>query len=233
MRLTRNIESAILAALLLVGCSDEQKEVSPTSEVVAPAPAAESAAETPRPVEENLGPIVERRIIEVTNIVTVTKTVLITNVINVAESSVERPQALSSRKTAPYIVTCEVMPDENLRRSLSDCGARVISVRPRARAIVEASEKTIEKLRKHNEFHVRVMDPFDKVGTGADGAVLIYPLSSIDEQAVSAAVEAMGAEPRTDRLEGRSVIRAKLTGSQVMELAARGDVRRIERDVEK
>src|SRR5574344_1462854 len=228
-----NVRNAIGLMLLVaaIGCSDkEQPEAAAPSS--APAVATNAPAENIAPVEPELGPVVARRIVTVTNLVTVTKTVLVTNVINVAESSLPAgsPAALSSRKTAPYFVSCDVLTDDKFRRELSDSGLRVISVTPCTRALVEASEKSVEKLRAKGTYAVRAMDALDKLGTGAEGDVLIYPLSVIDEKPIAEAVRALGGNPASDRVEGRCVIRAELSGADVMKLAARGDVRRIERN---
>jgi hypothetical protein len=199
------------------------------AEVPAEAPAAAPAA----PPAAARGPVVERRVVTVTNVVTVARTQLVTNVINVQSAPADggrEPARLSVRKTAPYVVFCDVAEGADLRRRLSDCGARVISVEPRSRAVVEADGAAVRRLRACGIFGVYAMDWTEKVGTAAEGDVAIYPLSLIDEKPVCEAVRALGATPAVGRVGGRAVIRARLTRADVVELAARGDVRRIERD---
>ena len=103
-------------------------------------------------------------------------------------------------------------------------------------ATIEAPDKVVEALTVGGVVDVRELKAADKVpadllSAKSAVAVKIVPLSSIDAAAVESAVAGLGGKP-----SGRSVssgcpaVRATVDGRVILELAGRGDVRRIERE---
>ena len=169
--------------------------------------------------------------VAVTNVVEVTREVVVTNTVTVTNVVVERKaeeRILSARKTAPYLVSVRGMTATQLRKLLVDSGARVIGCDPGAVALVEATDKMVGSLRGVADVAPRT--PEDKISADAGEKVRIVPLSSIDAAAVAKAVRDLGGEIVQVVTVGSPVVRAKLSYSAIRKLAARGDVRRIERD---
>lgn len=171
----------------------------------------------------------------VTNVVTVTREVVVTNrvtetvtVTNVVVERREPTRILSVRKTAPYAVAASALDDRRLRRLVSDSGARVISCENGAVAVVEASDRAVGVLKGVAD--VRELTAEDKIAVDAGAAVRIIPLSTIDAAEVTKAVRSVGGELVQVVTSGQPCIRAKVSYSGLRKLAARGDVRRIERD---
>ena len=187
----------------------------------------EEACTAAEKVPEGSGSGVSTNVVEVTRevVVTNTVTVTVTNVVEVAP-----PEApLSARRTAPYVVESDVLSGEKLRAAVSECGARFIDVKRVSSAVVEASTNAVEKLRGAGFFTVRKLGAAEKLGSvGTDGKVLVYPVSAIDATAVAEAVRACGAAPEEKLVEGRAAIAAELRYEDMLKLAERGDVRRIE-----
>ena len=169
--------------------------------------------------------------VTVTNVVT--ERVTVTNVVTEFRAPGRR---LSPRRTAPYAVTTRSLDASRLWKLLSDTGARVIECESGAVATVEAPDKVVEALTVGGVVDVRELKAADKVSADllsakSAVAVRIVPLSSIDAAAVESAVAGLGG-----KLSGRSVssgcpaVRATIDGRVILELAGRGDVRRIERE---
>jgi len=170
-------------------------------------------------------PVVCTNVVEVTRTVVVTNTVVVT-VTNVVEQTRER--ILSARKTAPYVVSSETLDAARLRRYLSDAGARVIDSSVGSVALVEASDKAVASL--GSVVCVQALSPEAKIAPDVGEFVSVTPLSSIDVTAVVKAVRLLGGEVTQVVTVGQPRIRARLSYSAIRKLAARGDVRRIERD---
>ena len=171
----------------------------------------------------------------VTNVVTVTREVTVTNVVekavtvtNVVVAKREPERILSARKTAPYVVSSKALAPDQLRKVLSDAGARVVSCEPGTVALVEARDKSVRALR--GVVRIAPLEPEDKVAADVGGNVRIVPLSSIDASAVAKAVRDLGGEIVQVVTIGSPVVRAKMSYPMVCKLAERGDVRFIERD---
>lgn len=172
------------------------------------------------------------RTVTVTNTVSVTQTVTVTNVV------VERhepPRALTVRRTAPYRVSAQNLGGAQLRQLLQGAGARVIACDSGAVAVVEAPDPVVAALRTGGVMCVQELQPADKAVPGTlEGssvrAVRIVPLSSIDVTAVVSAVRSLDGELVQAVASGSPAVRAKVSGAAVRALAARGDVRLIERD---
>jgi len=167
-----------------------------------------------------------------TNVVTVTKTVVVTNAVNLVRGG---SCARTPRKTAPYRVSSPNLQADQLRKLLSGAGARVLACDSGAVALVEAPDGIVSDLRTGGVVSVEELSPADKVDFGLTGgsapqAVRIQPLSVIDVSAVAGAVRALGGELVQVVAAGRPVVRAKLSGTTIGTLAERADVRRIERD---
>ena len=174
---------------------------------------------------------VERAAVTVTNVVTVTREVVVTNEVAVAVTNVvevRRERVLSGRRTAPYRVSAERLDEATLRRLVSDSGARAIECAGGAVALVEASERAVKALRA--VANVEAVSAEGKVAADAGEAVRVVPLSSIDAAAVARAVRELGGEVVQVVTVGRPLVRARISYTGVRKLAERGDVRRIERD---
>lgn len=171
--------------------------------------------------------------VTVTNVVEVTREVVVTNVVtvvttNAVEVKRETGRLLTARKTAPYVVSVKDLRAVQLRKILSDAAARIITCDPGAVALVEASDKTVGALR--GLVNVEPLQPEEKIAADAGADVRISPLSSIDSATVAQAVRELGGEIVQVVTVGRPVVRAKMSYAMIRKLAERGDVRRIERD---
>ena len=179
---------------------------------------------------------VERATVAVTNVVEVTREVVVTNTVTMAVTNVviekrEPERMLSGRRTAPYRVSAGKLDEAALRRVVSDAGARVIECEGGAVALVEASDKAVAALRR--VVNAEQLSAEGKVAVDAGECVRVLPLSSIDAAAVSAAIRALGGEIVQVVTVGCPVVRARISYSAIRKLAERGDVRRIERDDKK
>ena len=177
----------------------------------------------------------ENGAITVTNVIEVTREVVVTNTVmqelsvtNVVIENREKERVLSRRRTAPYRVSAGKLDELTLRKMVSNAGARVIECECGVVALVEASDKAVAALRR-----VANADPLPaegKIASDAGEDVKVFPLSSIDAAAVAAAIRELGGEIVQVTTVGRPVVRAKISYSAIRKLAERGDVRRIERD---
>ena len=181
------------------------------------------------------GPDVAGKPVAVTNVVEAVREVVVTNVVtetlvltNVVVERREPERILSARKTAPYVVSSRELDEARLRRLLSEAGARVIESGNGAVALVEATDRTVGALR--GAVSVSALSAEDKIAVDAGEKVRIVPTSSIDAAAVTAAVRADGGTVVQVTTVGSPVVRAVISYSGIRKLAARGDVRRIERD---
>ena len=171
----------------------------------------------------------------VTNVVTVTREVTVTNVVaktvtvtNVVVEKREPERILSARKTAPYVVSAKSLTPEQLLKLLSDTGVRVITCDSGAVALAEARDKAVGALR--GVVGISPLASEDKIAADMGTNVRIVPLSSIDAAAVAKAVRELGGEVVQVVTVGSPAVRAKMSYPLVCKLAERGDVRRIERD---
>ena len=174
-------------------------------------------------------------VISVTNVVEVTREIVVTNTVTreltVTNTVIVRKaeeRVLSGRKTAPYRVSAAGLDDVTLRKLVSESGARAIDCANGAVALVEASDGAVKTLRGVVE--VEAVSGEGKLATDAGEAVRIVPLSSIDAAAITRAVRELGGEIVQVVTVGSPAVRAKLSYSSIRKLAERGDVRRIERD---
>ena len=178
---------------------------------------------------------VEGAVVTVTNVVTVTREVVITNTVvretavtNVVIERREPERILSGRRTAPYRVSAGKLDEATLRRLVSDAGARVIVCEGGAVALVEASDKAASALRR--VANAEPLSAKGKIAVDAGESVRVVPLSTIDAAAVVAAIRDLGGEVVQVVTVGSPVVRARLSYVAIRKLAERGDVRRIERD---
>lgn len=178
---------------------------------------------------------VENAPVTVTNVVTVTREVVVTNTVvhemtvtNVVVEKREPERILSGRRTAPYRVSAGKLDEATLRRLIADAGARVIECEGGAVALVEASDKAASALRRVT--NAEPLSTEGKIAVDAGANVRVVPLSTIDAAAVVAAIRDLGGEVVQVVTVGRPVVRARLSYVAIRKLAERGDVRRIERD---
>ena len=144
-------------------------------------------------------------------------------------------QTPSARGTLPFLVFCAEPVTKAAREQVAACGARVVGVVPPRALLVEADEAALAKIASTATFAGACeLAPADKIGvagfTPADNAVSVtlVPLADADVPSVSNAVVALGGQV-LGTPSGR--VRARISPAQVPVLAARGDVRWIERYV--
>ena len=178
---------------------------------------------------------VEGAAVTVTNVVEVTREVVVTNTVtreltvtNVVTVKREAERVLSGRRTAPYRVSAGKLDEANLRKLVSEAGARTVACEGGAIALVEASDKAVKAMRAVVD--VEAIAPEGKIAVDAGENVRIVPLSSIDAAAVTRAVRELGGEVVQVVTVGNPAVRAKMSYTAIRKLAERGDVRRIERD---
>ena len=178
---------------------------------------------------------VENALVTVTNVVTVTREVVVTNTVvhemtvtNVVVEKREPERILSGRRTAPYRVSAGKLDEATLRRLIADAGARVIECEGGAVALVEASDKAASALRRVT--NAEPLSAEGKIAVDAGERVRVVPLSTIDAAAVVAAIRDLGGEVVQVVTVGRPIVRARLSYVAIRKLAERGDVRCIERD---
>lgn len=178
---------------------------------------------------------VENAPVTVTNVVEVTREVVVTNTVtreltvtNVVIEKREPVRVLSGRRTAPYRVSAGKLDESTLRKLISEAGARAITCESGAVALVEASDKAARAMRA--VLDVEALSPEGKIAVDAGANVRIVPLSSIDAAAVTRAVRELGGEIVQVVTVGSPAVRAKISYTAIRKLAERGDVRRIERD---
>ena len=201
----RRLEVLVLCALSVAGCGRE-----------------DSVASAKEPV--TVTNVVETvREVVVTN--TVTRELTVTNVVIERREPV---RVLSARRTAPYRVSAGKLDEAALRKLVSDAGARVIECEGGAVALVEASDKAVRALRR--VVSAEAVSAEGKVAADAGESVKVFPLSSIDAAAVTAAIRDLGGEVVQVVTVGTPVVRARLSYAAIRKLAERGDVRRMERD---
>ena len=177
----------------------------------------------------------ENSAITVTNVVEVTREVVVTNTVtreltvtNVVIEKREPVRSLSGRRTAPYRVSAGKLDAVTLRKLISEAGARTIECEGGAVALVEASDKAARAMRA--VLDVEALSAEGKIAVDAGANVRIVPLSSIDAAAVTRAVRDLGGEVVQVVTVGNPAVRAKISYTAIRKLAERGDVRRIERD---
>ena len=175
----------------------------------------------------------EPAVVTVTNVVEVTREVVVTNevtltVTNVVVERREPVRVLSGRRTAPYRVSAGKLDEATLRKLMSDSGARTITCEAGAVALVEASDKAVKAIRRVAD--IEPLSVEGKVAVDAGEDVQIVPLSSIDAAAVTQAIRELGGEVVQVVTVGAPMVRARLSYVAIRKLAERGDVRRIERD---
>jgi len=177
------------------------------------------------------------KVVTVTNVIESVCEVVVTNrvvvtVTNRVEVQCAPERVLSSRKTAPYAVSSQTLDAEGLRKVLSNAGARVIECGNGSVALVEASDKAVGAATMGGVVIARELTAADKIVSGADGDVRVMPVSTIDLRNVADAIRAEGGKVVQIFAVGKPSIRAKLAGEALRKIAVRGDVRRIERDVQ-
>lgn len=174
------------------------------------------------------------RPVAVTNVVTVTRTVVVTNEVYLTITNfVEAPAAtcLTSRRSAPYVVSTASFREKELGKFLRSAGARILECRPGARALVEAPPKVVEEMRRGGVVTVSPLLPEDKLLAAIPSAgsfkAIIVPTSSIDCAAVAEAVGKTGGTGIEVVAAGSPSVTAELPVDAVRAIASRGDVLKI------
>lgn len=152
------------------------------------------------------------------------------------------PPKASRRGTAAFILVSKERVTAEVRNRASACGARVSGVVPPYGLVVEADAQALAKLREDGSFvAAEALLAEDKMplslkrvlasAESTDVSVKIIPLIPDDTEEISNAVEAMGWNVADSTKTGRGFVRATVPADRVRELAERGDVRWIERDL--
>lgn len=170
-----------------------------------------------------------------TNVVTVTREVVVTNAVTVTNVVVERREprrGLTTRRTEPCVVSSSVLTHRQLQDALKASAARILSLE-RA-AVVEANEKILSALadRCGGTASIRPLGAESKLMRGAEsgGRVIVRPVSAMDLPTVAAAVSNCCGEVVSElQVAGLPALVCKLSRKGVGELAARPEVWLIER----
>ena len=142
-------------------------------------------------------------------------------------------ESLSVRGTCAYAVQCAAPVSATLRKRATDLGARVIAFLPRNALLVEAAPSTVRSLLATADFSAAFAYlPADKVQHGLTGGlVTIVPLAESDRGGLESFVAAEGGAVRPLGPSRQGSFRAEVSGELLLKLAARGDVRWLERYV--
>lgn len=141
-------------------------------------------------------------------------------------------QMPSARGTLPFLVVCAEPVTKAAREQVAACGARVVGIIPDRALLVEADEAALTKLATNGTFAGACeLMPTDKVSAELASAagevdVTLVPLAAADVSAVSNAVVTLDGQI-IGTPSGR--VRARVPAARLPALAARGDVRWIER----
>ena len=140
---------------------------------------------------------------------------------------------LSRRGTCAYAVQCSRPVSAAVRARVSALGARVISFIPRNALLVEATPATVRRLLATDDVSAAVAyEPTDKMPAGLTGGrVTVIPLAESDREELTDFITANGGAVETSGPSRRGSFRAEVSDELLQKLAARGDVRWIERHV--
>lgn len=171
----------------------------------------------------------------VTNAVTVTREVVVTNAVTVTNVVIERREpleALTVRRTAPFLVTSSVLSHRQLKDALTAGAARILSLD--RTAVVEANDKILSTVAEKcaGTASIRPLGAEAKLVRGAEsgGRVIVRPVSMLDRAGVVAAVMKLGGEVVSEfPVAGQPALVCKLSRKAVLDLAARPDVWSVER----
>ena len=165
-----------------------------------------------------------------------TQVLLANRTVETAELSVpcDPPrERLSSRGTCAYAVCCEGPVLSGLRARATAAGVRVIAFLPRNALLVEASGPAVRELLKLPGFTAAfAYEPGDKMPQGLTGGrVTVVPLAEGDRKVLEDFIVSGGGEVMSGGPSWRGSFRATVSDELLAKLAARGDVRWIERYV--
>lgn len=171
-----------------------------------------------------------KRIVTLTNFVQ--RTVTVTNTVTV--KCVE-PRRLTKRKTAAYTVSAKAMRGTELNKFLRASGARILECDPGAVAIVEAPDGVVDTLMMSGLVTVNQLKAKSKIIGDVEGDIKVYPLSSMDFKSVADAITALGGKIKVaqEPTGGKFMLACDLSLESILELAARADVRKIEKNDKK
>lgn len=140
-------------------------------------------------------------------------------------------QRKTARGTGLYVVECSASSSKkDCLLAACACGGRVVGSASTNGLLVETSAHALARIRTNACFvAVRELEPRQKVAEGfSSGEATVQTLTSADRTRIVTFLEQRGVEVLPDPEGGRYAIRAKLTPQLVSELAARGEVRRIQ-----
>ena len=159
-------------------------------------------------------------------------------------TSTHNPQSsaprLSRRGTATFVVEANGRVTGEIRRRVAGCGARVSGVLPPDRIVVEADGNALERIRADRAFAaVTPLAAADKMsaelkrviadGAGGDVEITVIPLRGEDAGVIAGHLVSRGVKPDEVVAKGRGRVCAGVPAELAVELAARGDVRWVER----
>ena len=153
------------------------------------------------------------------------------------------PPQLSRRGTAAFVLVAAGRVTGEVRRRVARCGARVTGVIPPHGIVVEADAASLARLRTDGAFAaVEALTAADRMSAalkstlaemGDDDpvAVTVVPLGIGDSAEIARHLAAKGVMPDEVSDKGRGLVRATVPARMAGELAARGDVRWMERNI--
>lgn len=147
------------------------------------------------------------------------------------------PGELSLRKSAPYVVTTDVLAPAQLREMLAKSGARVINCFTASKALVDANEAVLKGMAADARYYkVEALSAEAKVSADVRDApegpvrVRLVPMSSMDVGQIVRAVAEFGGEATGSFTpNGRPFVNATIPSGKIMDIARRGDVLRMEK----
>lgn len=158
--------------------------------------------------------------------------------VSAAETRAPVPAVLSLRKSAPYVVTTDVLAPAQLREMLGKSGARVLNCFSASKALVEANEAVLKAMAADARYYkaealsaeAKVQPDVPTGPASGRAAVRLLPMSSLDVgEIVKAVVTAGGEATGAFAPSGRPFVNASVPADRILDLARRGDVLRIER----
>jgi hypothetical protein len=114
-------------------------------------------------------------------------------------------------------------------------GARILECDPGAVAIIEAPDGVVDTLMMSGLVTVNQLKAKSKIIGDVEGDIKVYPLSSMDFKSVADAITVLGGKIKVaqEPTVGKFMLACDLTLESILKLAARADVRKIEKNDKK
>lgn len=141
------------------------------------------------------------------------------------------PGSLSARGTCAYALQSATPVSASVRVRAAQAGARVLGYLPTDALLVEATPATVRALLATEAFSAAfAYQPSDKIQSGLiAGPVTVVPLAAEDRETLTGFVEENGGRILAAGPSRQGSFRAEVPADLLLQLAARGDVRWLER----